>query len=105
MANKAAITHVILQYEGLYRISPMLDQFKNGLEKAGILNLIKNFPYQFANCFTFHGHVNSKDVIELLQSSEDNEVDEKTMHLLCKYIDELDEQGIIIIVHVVVLIF
>ncbi len=44
MTTKYAIVQDILSHEALFRISKLLDQFKDGLKKTPALKLILAFP-------------------------------------------------------------
>jgi hemerythrin len=88
MENKAAISHSILQHEALFKIMPLLDQFKSGLEKANILSVIQKFPNQLAKHFIFFGSI---DLQQLLHSLDFSAIDEKSVS---KYLKELDNEGI-----------
>ena len=44
LSTKSLIAQDIATYEGLYKITHLLDQFCNGLKKAGILEIIRVFP-------------------------------------------------------------
>ena len=44
LSTKSLIAQDIATYEGLYKITHLLDQFCDGLKKAGILEIIRAFP-------------------------------------------------------------
>ena len=83
-----------MQHEGLFRISKLLDQFKEGLKQAKILSTVQNFPEQFSVLFTFVGSITSDRVINALCTREFDNTDTMTMGFLYRYIHELSEKGI-----------
>ena len=85
-----------MQHEALFKISKLLDQFKEGLKKAKLLKLIQNFPEQFTPLFTFTGSIPADSVINALYSRENE--DTVTLAFLHRYIRGLSEKGIIIYV-------
>ena len=48
MSNKEVIVEEITSFEGIGRVSKMLDQLSEGLKSLGVLRPIKLFPEQFA---------------------------------------------------------
>ena len=101
MDNKDVIAQSVMQHEGLYKLSVLLDQFKNGLEKANVEKLIKNYPKEFAPLFICSGEITAADVIETLYMRNDK-MDQVTMDLLHQYISSLSQQGMFRCVHLVI---
>ena len=88
-----------MQHEGLFRISKLLDQFKEGLKQAKILSTVQNFPEQFYVLFTFVGSITSDRVINALCTREFDNTDTMTMGFLYRYIHELSEKSINNLIH------
>ena len=51
MDNKDVIAQSVMQHEGLYKLSVLLDQFKDGLRRTNKEKLIENYPKEFAPLF------------------------------------------------------
>lgn len=83
-----------MQHEGLYKLSILLDQFKEGLRMANILSLLESYPKEFAPLFTFSGEIEVADAIEALYTTEEEERDEIAMRFLHQYIQNLSKKGI-----------
>ena len=83
-----------MKHEGLYKLSTLLDQFKEGLRAANILSLLESYPKEFASMFTFSGDIEAADVIEALYTT--GEKDEVTIKFLHQYILNLSQEGIAI---------
>ena len=96
MDNKDVIAQSIMQHEGLYKLSGLLDQFKEGLSRTNIHTLMENYPQEFAPLFIFSGELMATDVIKALYTREDNRIDPVSMGFLKKYISSLSQQGIFI---------
>ena len=100
MDNKDVIAQSVMQHEGLYKLSVLLDQFKDGLKKTNIEKLIENYPKELAPLFICSGEVRAIDVIEALYMRKDR-MDQVSMELLHQYISSLSQQGMFIFVHVI----
>ena len=98
MANKDVVAQFVMQHEGLYKISVLLDQFKEGLRRVNIENLIESYPNEFAPLFVFSGEIRAMDVIQALYMGKDR-TDPVSMGLLQQYISSLSQQGIFIFTH------
>lgn len=92
MTNKDVVAQTILQYESLIKITNLLDQFKDGLSRIGILPLIKQFPQLFLQAFTYTGDVSAEDVLDALYVAEED-ADDVLFELLCKYIKYISAEG------------
>lgn len=85
--------HSILQHEGLYKVSILLDQFKDGLRRTGISTWIECFPKEFAPLFICSGTISNKDVIDAMYMRKDR-TNPVSIRLLQQYISSLSQQGI-----------
>ena len=61
-----------MQHESLYKISNLLDQFKDGLNAVNVLTLVKIFPQQM---FTYSGEIRNEEVLQALYVNEDEDLD------------------------------
>lgn len=98
MANKDSVAQSVMQHEGLFKISALLDQFKEGLRSANMENLIESYPNEFAPLFVLSGEIRATDVIYALYMGNDR-IDSVSMGLLQQYISSLSQQGILISMH------
>ena len=96
MANKDTVAQSIMQHEGLFKITALLDQFKEGLRNANMENLIESYPNEFAPLFVFSGEIRAIDVIQALYMGNER-IDPVSMGLLQQYIYSLSLQGIFVI--------
>jgi len=87
------VGQAVIQHESLFKVSNLLDQFKDGLKSVGILTVLQKFPQLFIHFFTFTGNVSTEDVIEALFVHKDDVVDTVLMALICKYVSELSSEG------------
>lgn len=92
MDNKDVIAQSVMQHEGLYKLSVLLDQFKDGLRRVKMEKLIESFPNEFALLFTCSGKISTADVIEALYIRRDR-TDPVSMELLKQYISSLSQKG------------
>ena len=92
MDNKDVIAQSVMQHEGLYKLSVLLDQFKDGLRRTNVEKLIENYPKEFAPLFICSGEIRATDVIEALYMRKDR-TDPVSMGLLQQYIYKLSQQG------------
>ena len=83
-----------MQHEALFKISKLLDQFKDGLNQAKMLKIIQNFPERFSPLFICEGSVTADNVISALCTSDRDTI---TVGFLHQYIRALSEKGIIYI--------
>ncbi len=93
MSNKDAVTHAVMQHESLYKVSTLLDQFKEGLNKMGVLPVIEKFPELFVSMFTFTGDVSCEDVLAALYVDPEEGIDDILLSLTHKYIKSLSKDG------------
>ena len=93
MDNKDVIAQSVMQHEGLYKLSVLLDQFKEGLRRTNMDRMTENYPKEFAPLFVFSGEINATDVIKALYTEEDKK-DPVSMGLLQQYISGLSQHGI-----------
>ena len=98
-SNRHEVAQSIMQHEGLFRISELLDQFKEGLKQRKILSTVQNFPEQFSVLFTFVGSITSDRVTNALCTREFDNTDTMTMGFLHRYIHELSEKGTNNLIH------
>jgi len=85
----------ILIYEGLYKVTKMVDEFYEGLKSVGILKLIRAFPEEFCRLFTYTG-LSADEVIEkvLLHSDVEKEPEvELVISFFKRYIRSCNEEG------------
>ncbi len=97
MTTKYVIAQDILSHEALFRISKLLDQFKDGLKKTHALKLILAFLELFQELFTYCGRVTADEVLDAVYVNEPEMLpaDSITMAFLQKYIRSSSEEGII----------
>ena len=93
LTNKHEVAQSIMQHEALFKISKLLDQFKDGLNQAKMLKIIQNFPEQFSPLFVFEGSVTADNVISALCTSDRDTI---TVGFLHQYIRALSEKGNVI---------
>ena len=86
------IAQSVMQHEGLYKLSVLLDQFKDGLRRTNMEKLIENYSKEFAPLFMSSGEIKATDVIEALYMRKDR-TDPVSMGLLQQYISTLSQQG------------
>ena len=53
MDNKDVIAQSVMQHEGLYKLSVLLDQFKDGLRRVKMEKLIESFPNEHINPYGY----------------------------------------------------
>ena len=87
------VSQALLTHEGLHKFTLLLEQFKKGLMKPNVLNIIQAFPKEFLPLFTFRGTINAKDVLDTLYTVQGHK-DETAMELLARYINNLTDKGI-----------
>ena len=93
MSNKEVILEEILSFEGIARITKMLDQLGDGLKTLGVLRMMKLFPNQFVHLFT-HTSVTVEDVLSSLKVPPNLESgDLVTISHLKRFIIESSEEG------------
>ena len=93
MSNKEIILHEILSFEGIARITKMLDQLGDGLKTLGVLRMMKLFPNKLVHLFT-HTSVTVEDVLSSLKVPPNLESgDLVTISHLKRFIMESSEEG------------
>lgn len=95
LSTKSLIAQDIATYEGLYKITHLLDQFCDGLKKAGILEVIRAFPDMFLPLFVYK-KLTAVDVLAAVYvSPEQGNSCEEEMLLgyFNQFILECDETG------------
>ena len=94
MSNKDVIGQSVMQHESLFKVSKLLDQFKDGLKSVNVLSLIQSFPQPILQCFTFTGEVSIDDVLDALYVDDNDELtDATTLAYLHSYIRSLLAKG------------
>lgn len=98
MSTKDAVSHEILCYDAVSRLSKLLDQFSDGLNSTGLLELMKTFPDQFVHLFTYTACVSPTDVQEAIYVAEMSNVECEedviiVMDHLTKFITDASEKG------------
>ena len=97
MATKDAIAQNIMAHDALYKRATLLDQFKEGLRKVGIFQLIAMFPEEMSGLFIYQGVLTSEDVCNALYVEDDlDQENELVFNFLLRYVNTLSEEGIII---------
>jgi len=79
-------------HEALFSIKILLDQFKEGLKKVKVLDLIQSFPEEFAPLFISNGKISANEVVRALRFGSGIR-DTIAMDLLKKYIFNLSQEG------------
>ena len=82
-----------MQHEALYKLSPLLDQFKEGLCKMAVLRPVQQFPQLFLPLFTFTGNVSSEEVIAAIYPDPDEPVEDILQTMMIIYINGLSSEG------------
>ena len=82
-----------MQHQSLYKISNLLDQFKDGLNAVNVLTLVKTFPQQMLGLFTYSGEIRNEEVLQALYVNEDEDLDSVTLEFLHRYICNLSKEG------------
>ena len=89
------IAQEVLTYEGLHKKAHLLDQLIQGLQKSGILKIIRTFPEAFIPMFVYE-KVYAKDVLEAIYVPKELESDDDASLLrrfLRQFINESNETG------------
>ena len=95
LSTKSLIAQDIATYEGLYKITHLLDQFCDGLKKAGILEIIRAFPDEFLSLFVYK-KLTAADVLAAICMSpgqHNNCEQEMLLGYFHRFILECDETG------------
>ena len=93
MSNKEFILEELLSYEGISRVSKMLDQLAEGLKTLGVLRIVKLFPHKFVQMFV-HTAISVEDVLACFKVPPDLEAgDVITVSHLQRFISESSEEG------------
>ena len=80
-------------YKGLYKMTHLLDQFCNGLKKAGYLDVVRAFPDEFLTMFVYK-KLTATDVLEAVcVPTEESYRDEMLLGYFNQFILECDETG------------
>ena len=96
LSTKDAIAQNIMAHDALYKRAVLLDQFKEGLSRIGILQLIATFPNEMSGLFVYQGTLTSSDVCGALYLEDEEDIDrdnEIVFQFLQRYIDTLTEEG------------
>ena len=72
MSTKNIIGQQVLCYDSVVRIAKLLDQLCDGLRDGGLLKVVRAFPEIFSPLFTYTACVGSKDVLEAIDTDDDN---------------------------------
>jgi len=93
MSNKEFVLEEILSFEGISRVSKMLDQLAEGLKTLGMLRTVRLFPQNFVHLFTYAA-VSATDVLNRLNvPSSLDPGDMVTLSHLRRFIMESSEEG------------
>ena len=92
MSTKNLVVQEILTYEGLYRLTKMMDLFSDGLKSNGVLKLVRAFPEQFVSLFTYTG-LSAEDVLDTVCSVRCTPGDEVVLSFFKQYIRSCTEYG------------
>lgn len=88
------IAQDIATYEGLYKITHLLDQFCDGLKKAGILEIIRAFPDEFLPLFVYKKLTAIDVLAAIYMSPEQRSCEQETLlGYFHQFILECDETG------------
>ena len=85
-----------MAHDALYKRAILLDQFKEGLKKIGIFQLIAMFPEEMSGLFIYQGVLTSDDVCGALYLEDEDDLDaenEIVFNFLLRYVDTLSEEG------------
>ena len=97
LATKDACAQNILAHEALYKVSQLLDQFKQGLKKVDMLRLVQAFPDLYIALLTFSGDISAEDVLGALYVDEtETELelgDQLILQFLHRYVQECSDTG------------
>ena len=96
LSSKDAIAQNIMAHDALYKRVVLLDQFKEGLRRIGIFQLIATCPNEMSGLFINEGTLTSAEVCGALYLEDDEVIDpdnEIVFQLLQRYIDTLTEEG------------
>ena len=66
-----------MAHDALYKRVVLLDQFKEGLRKVGIFQLIAMFPEEMSGLFTYQGVLTSDDVCSALYVEDGDDLDQE----------------------------
>ena len=93
MSNKEFILEELLSFEGITRITKMLDQLGDGLRTLGMLRIMKLFPTNFVHLFT-HTDISIEDILTCFEVPSNLEAgDAVTISHLRRFIIESSEEG------------
>ena len=83
-----------MMYEGLYKLTTLLDQFCDGLKRSGVYHIISAFPKEFFSLFTYT-KLDPENVLGALYIVEQDmkEGDDVIVSHLFRYIHECDKSG------------
>ena len=94
MSTKNLILQDVMMYEGLYKITTLLNQFSDGLKRSGVYDVITAYPDIFSTLFTYT-ELTPVDVVETVYVDQDDVHDDDDIIIshLVHYIHECDESG------------
>ena len=91
------IAQDVLVHEAVYKLEKFMDQFCDRLHKLGLLRLLRAFPNEFVEIFTYAGSVTVDDVLEAVFVDEEETQmqpgDSITLSLLHEYTRGCDKEG------------
>lgn len=76
-----------------------MDQFKEGLRKIGVFQLIAMFSEEMSGVFIYQGVLTSDDVCSALYVEDEDDLDQENeivFSFLLRYVDTLSEEGMIL---------
>lgn len=99
MSTKDLILQDVMMYEGLYKITTLLNQFCDGLKRSGVYDVIAAYPDIFSTLFTY-AELTPVDVVEAVYVDQDDvHDDDMIISHLVRYIHECDESGTCICIY------
>ena len=86
------VPSTLRQQEEFQKIKILLDQFKEGLNQTGLLNLVQSFPDQFAPLFMLTREIDADEIKRSLCFENVNE-NEAVIEFLQQYIKSLSPES------------
>lgn len=87
------IAQEVATYEGLYKLTQLLDQFLSGLKNAGLFDAIQQFPEEFYPMFVYKT-LKIEDVLAAIsEPTVTSEDDAAVLGYLRRFLMDCDENG------------
>ena len=96
LANRYAIAQDFIMHDALLRGKSSLDQLALGLDAVKVLHLIRLFPEEFEDLFTYHSPtvLTPEYILELLEFPvQMNEEERRTADMFREFIGSCSDQG------------